>query len=116
MKNLKNLSLKEREIYEKLKEVRDPELGFSIVEANLVDEIDVKGGKVRILFHLTMPFCPFPFALQIGREIKMRASEVPGIKEVEVRVQKHVMENEINKTLQEMGNESEEENLGVPKM
>ena len=102
MKNLKEkLSPKETEIYEKLKEVIDPELGFSIVEANLVDEINVKGGKARILFHLTMPFFPLPFALQIGREIKRRASEVPGIKEVEVKVQKHVMEDEINKTLRE---------------
>ncbi len=103
MKNLeKKLSPKEKEIYERLKEVRDPELGFSIVEANLVEEIDVKGGKARVLFHLTMPFCPPPFALQIGREIKRAVSEVPGIKEVEVRVRKHIMEDEINKALREM--------------
>jgi len=96
------LSRKEKEIHEKLKEVRDPEFGFSIVEANLIDEIKVKGDKARILFHLTMPFCPPPFALQIGRDIKKRASEVPGIKEVEVRVQSHVMAEEINKALQKM--------------
>lgn len=66
----RKLSSKEKEIYERLKEVKDPEFGFSIVERNLVDEIDVKGEKARILFHLTMPFCPLPFALQIGREIK----------------------------------------------
>ncbi len=102
MKNLEEkLSPKEREIYERLREVRDPELGFSIVEANLVDEVNVEGDKARIKFHLTMPFCPLPFALQIGREIKRRASEVPGIKEVEVRVQKHVKEEEINKILRE---------------
>jgi len=103
VKNLEEKLLpKEREIYERLKEVRDPELGFSIVEANLVDEVNVEGDKARIKFHLTMPFCPMPFALQIGREIKRRASGVAGIKEVEVRVQKHVKEEEINKTLREI--------------
>ena len=103
MKNLEEkLSPKEREIYEKLKEVKDPEFGFSIVEANLVDEISVKGDGAKILFHLTMPFCPLPFALQIGREIKEKASRVSGINEVEVRVQKHVKADEINRTLREM--------------
>jgi|GEM_PF-4993168 len=42
---------------------------------------------------------PLPFALQIGREIKNRVSEVLGIRGVEVRVQKHIMADEINKTL-----------------
>ena len=97
----KELSPKEKEIFERLKEVKDPEFGFSIVEANMVDEVKVEGNKAKILFHLTMPFCPLPFALHIGKEIKKRASEVPGIKEVEVRVQKHVSEGEINKALQE---------------
>jgi len=103
MKDLKEkLSPKEKEIHEALRQVKDPEFGFSIVEANLIDEIKVEGEKARILFHLTMPFCPPPFALQIGKEIKKRASEVSVIKEVEVRVQNHVMADEINKNLREM--------------
>jgi len=97
----KELSPKEKEIFERLKGVKDPEFGFSIVEANMVDEVKVEGNKAKILFHLTVPFCPPPFALYIGKEIKKRAGEVPGIKEVEVRVQKHMSEDEINKALQE---------------
>jgi len=99
----KALSPKEKEIYERLKEVRDPEFGFSIVEADMVDEVKVEGNTVKILFHLTVPYCPPPFALYIGREIKKRAGEVPGIEKVEVRVQKHVREEDINKVLQRMG-------------
>lgn len=98
----KKLSAKEKEIYDKLVEVKDPEWGFSIVEANLVDEISVKGEKVRVIFHLTMPYCPMPFALQIGGDIKKKASEVPGIREVEVIVKNHVAADEINKTLRDM--------------
>lgn len=70
MKNLEEkLSSTEKELYDKLKEVKDPEFGFSIVEENLVDEINVKGHKARTLFHLTKPFSQLPFAPQIGREI-----------------------------------------------
>jgi len=46
------------------------------VERNLVDEINVKEEKARILFHLTTPFCPLPFALQIGRDIKKKKKKI----------------------------------------
>ena len=42
---------------------------------------------------------PLHFALQIGGEIKKRVSEVLGIRGAEVRVQKHIVADEINKTL-----------------
>ena len=99
----KKMSPKEKEIYERLKEVQDPEFGFSIVERGLVDEVKVEGKKAKILFHLTVPFCPPPFALHIGKEIKKRAGEVSGIEQVEVRVQNHVSEDQINKALKGTG-------------
>ncbi len=95
------MSPKEKEIYERLKEVQDPEFGFSIVERGLVDEVKVEGKKAKILFHLTVPFCPPPFALHIGREIKRIAGEVSDIEQVEVRVQNHVNADQINKELKE---------------
>lgn len=97
----KKMSPKEKEIYEKLKAVQDPEFGFSIVERGLVDEVKVEGNKAKILFHLTVPFCPPPFALHIGKEIKRTAGEVSGIEQVEVRVQNHINEEQINKALKE---------------
>lgn len=93
------LSPKEREVYERLREVRDPEFGFSIVEANMIDEVKVEGKKARVLFHLTAPFCPPPFALQMGRDIKKLAREVPGIDEVTVEVKGHVQARQINEAL-----------------
>lgn len=98
----KKMSPKEKEIYERLKEVQDPEFGWSIVEHGLVDEVKVEGKKAKVLFHLTVPFCPPPFALHIGKEIKKLAGEVSGIEQVEVRVQNHVSADQINKTLKEI--------------
>jgi metal-sulfur cluster biosynthetic enzyme len=80
---------KEEEILEKLKEVKDPEFGHSIIERKLIDEVKVEGDTARILFHLTVPFCPEVFALYIGREIKKKIKEIEGINKVEIILQQH---------------------------
>ncbi len=98
---MENLSEKEREVLEALKDVMDPELGFSIVEAGLVEEVKVEGEKVTITYHLTAPFCPPPLALYIGRQLKEKAQSVEGIEEVEVIVKGHIMEDDINRMLKE---------------
>ncbi|MBC7327242.1 DUF59 domain-containing protein [bacterium] len=98
---MENLSEKEKQIFEALKDVADPELGFPIVEAGLIDEVKVEGEKATITYHLTAPFCPPPFALYIGKQIKEKALSVEGIKEVEVTLRGHIMEDDINKMLKE---------------
>jgi len=90
---------KEEEILEKLKEVKDPEFGHSIIERKLIDEVKIEGDTARILFHLTVPFCPEVFALYIGREIKKKAKEVEGIKNVEITLQNHVKATQLNEIL-----------------
>ena len=60
----------EQAIWEKLQHVRDPEFGKSIMERELVDSVEIEGDTVRVRYHLTVPFCPKPFALHIGREIR----------------------------------------------
>jgi len=90
---------KEEEILEKLKEVKDPEFGHSIIERKLIDEVKVEGEVAKILFHLTVPFCPEVFALFIGREIKKKAKEVEGINKVEITLQNHVKATQLNEIL-----------------
>ncbi len=94
------MSDREQQVWERLKEVRDPEFGKSIMERELVDEVMVSGDKAQIRYHLTVPFCPKPFALHIGREIREQALQVEGINEVEVIVQDHQQAEEINEELQ----------------
>lgn len=90
---------KNQEVWERLKEVRDPEFGKSIMDRELVDEVNVNGEKAQVRYHLTVPFCPKPFALHIGREIREKALQVEGINEVEVIVQEHNQVDEINEEL-----------------
>lgn len=94
---------KEEEVLEKLKEVKDPEFGRSIIERKLIDEVKVEGDTAKILFHLTVPFCPDVFALFIGREIKKKAKEVQGINKVEITLQQHNKATELNEILKKEG-------------
>ncbi len=86
-------------VMEKLKEVLDPEFGRPIVERGLIDSVAIDGNVARVTYHLTVPFCPLKFALYIGREIRKKALEVPGIERVQVRVKDHIQTAIINAEL-----------------
>lgn len=92
--------INEQAIWDKLQEVRDPEFGKSIMERELMDSVEIEDDTVRVRYHLTVPFCPKPFALHIGREIREKAFQVAGVKHVEVTVQDYLQTDEINAELQ----------------
>jgi len=93
---------REKKIREKLRDVVDPEIGASIMDMNLVDEVRIEGNKAYITYHLTAPFCPPVFALHIGKNIKKVAKGVEGIDEVDVKLKDHVQAEDINKMLDSM--------------
>lgn len=86
-------------IVKELALVVDPEVGVPITEMDLVDEIgiDDSTGIVSIGFHLTAPFCPPMFALEIAQDIKKRVSSLEGVKDVKISMTGHFMAEEINK-------------------
>ena len=92
----------EEQIMEKLAEVMDPELGISIVQMGLIDEIKISDGEVEVVFHLTAPFCPPVFALAIARDIKQKIKSMEGVQKVKVRLTQHLMADAINKQVEEM--------------
>ncbi|MFQ5574422.1 MAG: metal-sulfur cluster assembly factor [Terriglobia bacterium] len=84
-------------IMQALEKVIDPELGVPITKMDLIDEVEISGsGDVTIDFHLTMPFCPNKFALQIAKEIHATVSSLPGVGQVKVMLSEHVHADEIN--------------------
>ncbi len=88
-------------VREKLKEVVDPEFGRPIVDRNLIDEVRADGGTVTVVYHLTVPFCPFVFATHIGKDIREKVKQVEGVEKVIVQVKDHIQTEEINKMLKE---------------
>ena len=86
------------QIVKELAQVVDPEVGVPITEMDLVDEIGITpDGVVSVAFHLTAPFCPPMFALEIAQDIKRRVGGLEGVKEVKVTMSGHFMAEEINR-------------------
>ena len=44
-----------RQIFDELTKIVDPEIGVSIMELELVDNVDIDSGRVSIDLHLTSP-------------------------------------------------------------
>jgi len=47
-----------RMIFDELTKIVDPEINVSIMELELIDNIDINGSAVKIDLHLTSPFLP----------------------------------------------------------
>lgn len=93
------MAVDKAKVTEKLKEVVDPEFGRPIVERNLIDDVTIDRGTVEVVYHLTVPFCPFVFATHIGRDIRAKVHQVEGVEKVIVRVRDHIQTDEINQEL-----------------
>lgn len=86
------------QIVKELAQVVDPEVGVPITEMDLVDDITITpDGIVSVGFHITAPFCPPMFALEIAQDIKRRVSALDGVKEVKISMTGHFMAEEINR-------------------
>ncbi|MDG6907521.1 MAG: DUF59 domain-containing protein [Nitrososphaerota archaeon] len=86
-------------IVKELSQVVDPEVGVPITEMDLIDDIGIDDatGVVSVGFHLTAPFCPPMFALEIAQDIKKKVGALEGVKEVKVSMTGHFMAEEINR-------------------
>jgi len=47
------------QVKEKLREVKDPEIGLDVVQLGLIREINVEQDEPEIKMMLTTPFCPY---------------------------------------------------------
>jgi ATP-binding protein involved in chromosome partitioning len=71
-------------VLEVLKPVQDPELQKSLVELNMIRNVQVEGGLVKFTVVLTTPACPLKEF--IVDECKQAVKTLPGVTEVEVEV------------------------------
>ena len=89
----------EKKIREKLREAKDPEVGLSVVDLGLIDEVRYDNGVAKITSHPTTPFCPSTLSVQIGVDIYLKASEVKEVKKVVVRIKDHAYEKQVNELI-----------------
>lgn len=69
-------------ILQALKGVQDPELGRDIVSLNMVREVTVEGGDVRVQVLLTTPACPLKSLIE--KNVRAAVLAVPGVSSVQV--------------------------------
>ena len=78
------MALETQQVREALRGVKDPELGFNIVDLGLVYEIDVVDGDVLVQMTLTSPGCPVGGQLMAEAEAAVR--DVEGVCSVSVEL------------------------------
>jgi len=88
-------------IFEELSKIVDPEINVSIMELQLVDNVEIKDGNVKVELHLTSPFCPAVFGFKIAQDIRDNLKRIDGVKDVKVFVSNHFMAEVINKQVNE---------------
>ena len=76
------MSISKEQILDALRGVKDPELGRSIVDLGMVQNVETADSAVRITIALTMSGCPFRD--KIKQEVREAASRVPGVKDVSI--------------------------------
>ena len=83
-------------IFDELSKIVDPEINTSIVELELIDEVDIKDSNVKVDLHLTSPFCPAVFGFKICQDVHDNLLNVDGVDDVKVNVSNHFMAEQIN--------------------
>ena len=74
----------EKEIYEALRQVIDPEVGFDVVSLGLIRNIKVENGKVHIVMTLSLPQCPISDVI-LGW-VKESVMNVNGVQDVDIEL------------------------------
>ena len=83
-------------IFDELSKIVDPEINVSIMELELIDNIDINNSAVKIDLHLTSPFCPAIFGFKIAQDVHDNLLKIDGIDDVKLNVSNHFMAEAIN--------------------
>jgi len=71
-----------------LSQVQDPEIHRDLVSLNMIRDLEVKDGVVSLRVVLTTPACPLKE--QVEREVRAAIQAVPGVKEIQVKMDSEV--------------------------
>jgi metal-sulfur cluster biosynthetic enzyme len=93
-----------KKIFDALTSIVDPEINVSIMELQLVDNLDIQDGNIKIDLHLTSPFCPAVFGFKIAQDVRDNIGKIEGVTKVIVNVSNHFMAEAINKQVNEASN------------
>ncbi len=85
-----------RLIFDELTKIVDPEINVSIMELELIDNIEINDSAVKVDLHLTSPFCPAIFGFKIAQDVHDNLLKIDGIDDVKLNISNHFMAEAIN--------------------
>jgi metal-sulfur cluster biosynthetic enzyme len=98
MRELIELTDREKKVRVEVEKIVDPETRLTFGEMNMITGVkEQEPGVVKIDFIPSSPFCPIAFKLAM--DIKNAAKKVKGVKNALVYCHGHSMEEAINKTV-----------------
>ncbi|MBS4210456.1 iron-sulfur cluster assembly protein [Bacillus sp. FJAT-50079] len=87
---------KEKQVYERLDKVYDPELDQPLTELGFIDRTIIKDDQVEVIFRLPTYWCSPNFAYIMAEDIKKYVSELHWVNQVTVNLIDHCASDEIN--------------------
>jgi metal-sulfur cluster biosynthetic enzyme len=87
---------REKQVYEKLEKVYDPELDQPLTELGFIDRTVIKGAQVEVIFRLPTYWCSPNFAYIMAEDIQKFVFELDWVSEVKVTLLDHCASEEIN--------------------
>lgn len=88
--------MRQEEVYGQLAKVSDPELDQPLTELGFIGGVSIDGNSVTVRFRLPTFWCAPNFAFMMAADIRERVSELPWVERVEVQLQDHFFDSEIN--------------------
>lgn len=76
--------VKREEVFEKLREILDPELGINIVDLGLIYGVEVKSNNIFVLMTLTFPGCPLGAVIQ--KEVKDNLNSLKNVQKIDLKI------------------------------
>jgi metal-sulfur cluster biosynthetic enzyme len=84
------------DIQARLDNVFDPELDESIIKLGFVDDVQIDGGTVTVVYKLPTFWCAPNFAYMMSSDVREEVLQAPGVRDVRVVLLDHCADEEIN--------------------
>lgn len=88
--------MQREEVFNKLALVYDPELDEPLTALGFISEVNIDKGAVTVQFRLPTYWCAGNFAFMMASDIRARVLELPWVKNVNVHLNDHFLDEEIN--------------------
>jgi metal-sulfur cluster biosynthetic enzyme len=114
-----DVEITEAQVYAAIADVLDPELDEPLVKLGFIDQVQVDGPDVTVVFKLPTYWCSPNFAYLMAGDLRARISALPGIRTAYVELVDHCADDEITTSINQgksfaeafAGEVSEDENL-----